>query len=170
MKHEKEIKYWAEHQDITNVWTKVGKLWSKTHAPAWHPEIIYIVDDEWSGLRKANADGATIQGWRGTEWRDESTNWWREDFYEAVEKGLTPDDFRIKPKEWYERIPPNGVLCRVWDDDQEFERVRVVVGHRPNKEAPYIAVPRGYLEGPGEIAWKHAEPISPDDPRIWRED
>ena len=170
MKYEKEIRYWASKPDGTEVFVRAIDGWASTTCPTWYPSMKFVVDDEWAELRKANADGATIQAWDVEVWKDLASDWWKHGFYREIEEGRTTDDFRVKPKPWYERIPEQGVLCRVWDDDREFEQVRVVMKYRANKENPFVAVPKGYSEGPAEIEWQNAEPIRPDDPLIFKED
>ena len=64
MIHEKEIIRWAKSPNGTGVWYKTvnNNIWSYMEkSPSWLGHIIYIVDDEWADIRKAAADGKTIQ-------------------------------------------------------------------------------------------------------------
>lgn len=61
--HKDEIIRWAKCPNGTEIWHrhKGDKKWLKTDEPNWYPTKIYIVDDEFAELRKAYADGKTIQ-------------------------------------------------------------------------------------------------------------
>lgn len=76
------------------------------------------------------ANGAEIQ-WRGSD----NSKW------ENVENPNFHEEYqyRIKPKEWYENIPPQGVLCWVWDnDDSKTDAVLViVVNYAPTTRYPF---------------------------------
>ncbi len=100
MTHEKEIKFWAEHKDGTKVWVKFDDTgWKLENFPCWMSANMYIVDDEWAKLRKANADGAIVQ-YKSTfgGWLDRKKDWWKNDFHFHIkmEKDITPKNFRIK--------------------------------------------------------------------------
>jgi len=73
MFHEKEVKYWADHPDGTLVWEKEpDRDWERREHPRWFDDCIYIVDDEWAELRKAQADGKQLQAFTGNEWVDKT--------------------------------------------------------------------------------------------------
>ena len=64
MKHKNEIIRWANSSDGTKVWARgVGSdtSWKTVSCPGWFKSGIYIVDDEWAELRKAQADGKQLQ-------------------------------------------------------------------------------------------------------------
>ena len=98
MTHADEIKYWADHPDGTNVWFKHlgNKRWYLTDLPRWNPKILHIVDDQWTELRKAQADGKQLQYLTpmGKEnvWKD------RELVYQHM-KFSNLDAWRIEPEE-----------------------------------------------------------------------
>jgi len=173
MTHEKEIRYWASHPDGTKVWVKLpleNGVWQERTTLAWDSKNLYITSDEWADLRKANADGVAIQVWDGDVWVDLPPYWWKYEFYHAVKAGFTPDRFRIKPKPWYEQIPPKGILCRVWTKNDKVKKIRVVKEYKTDGNARFVAVPNGLQEGYAEILWHYAEPLRPDDPLIWEGD
>jgi len=63
MTHKDEIIRWAKCPDGTKVWRK-DKLdgeWQNFKAFEWRPDHIYIIDDEWAELRKAQIDGKQLQ-------------------------------------------------------------------------------------------------------------
>ena len=63
MKHKEEIIRWANCPDDTGVWTRninAKKEWIKLSIPFWSNNRVYVVDDEYAELRKAQADGESI--------------------------------------------------------------------------------------------------------------
>ena len=63
MKHKEEILRWDNCPDDTQVWSReinAQKGWGKVSAPFWSERKVYVVDDKYAELRKAQADGATI--------------------------------------------------------------------------------------------------------------
>jgi len=61
MKHKEEIIRWANCPDGTKVWNKKdGFEWRTSEEPLWLIHHEYIVDDEYSEIRKAQAEGETI--------------------------------------------------------------------------------------------------------------
>jgi len=80
----------------TKVWWRrdTGGKWVLTDTPTWSENNIYIVNDEWSELRKAQADGKQLQygymasgGWTNDTLDDEWMNI------------SNPKQWRIKPEE-----------------------------------------------------------------------
>ncbi len=66
MTHKKEIERWANCPDGTKVWVRgngdsKGWFLFESIDVIWNKNFIYIVDDEYAELRKAEADGKTIQ-------------------------------------------------------------------------------------------------------------
>ena len=93
-KHGEEMKRWAEAPDRTKVWHKMkaADSWALDGAPAWLHDILYIVDDEWAELRKAQIDGKQLQIKLDGEWVDADLS----DGY--LPEVVTPDRWRIKPE------------------------------------------------------------------------
>ncbi len=94
MKHKKEIVRWSNCPDGTKVWTqyKGNSTWGTTLAPLWNPETKHIVDDEYSELRKAEADGKVIQSELcGMGWKDRDN----------LRFSNSPNRYRIKPEPIY---------------------------------------------------------------------
>ena len=95
MKHRDEIIRWAKQDVRKNVWfrTESSSKWDLIGNPAWSDNKIYIIDDEWATLRKAQIDGEKIQ-------RKTIDNKWVDcvgecAFTENIFNSVT--DFRIKP-------------------------------------------------------------------------
>ena len=96
MKHADEICYWAKHPDGTKTWwkNKYENKW-KFVDPGWYidSEDIYIVDDKWSELRKAQADGKQLQSLiKPDKFEDQTLD-------RYLMSHSTPSEWRIKPKE-----------------------------------------------------------------------
>ena len=95
MKHEKEICRWAKHPTKLKVWNKIYagspvKQWVLTSSPTWADEWDYIVDDEYAEIRKAYADGKTIECRVGIyKWQKLTNPYW--DF--------KSEEYRVKPDE-----------------------------------------------------------------------
>lgn len=91
-KHINEMKRWADAPDGTRVWFKdVDDLsWDTTLMPLWVESCIYIVDDEWAELRKAQADGKQLQVYQNmVKWVDDRL------VYSDLSSS-TPERWRIK--------------------------------------------------------------------------
>ncbi len=159
MTHRKEIEHWAKQPDGTKVWhkyTNEDKLWELEEFTYWEKDEIYIVDDEWAELRKAQIDGATLQFKNDNrDWVSINDDWWNNWFY-SDHKVYSPKDFRIKPKEWYECIPPEGIPCWVWDDKDEYrKRIALIKSYDTEKPLPFrMSAPCG---------WRYAEPIKSEE-------
>ena len=97
MTHKAEIKYWAEHPDGTKVWQyeemNITPWKLLCCAPEWFHDKKYIVDNEWSELRKAQADGKQLQFNFGEfdDWEDTTLTYYRM-------ATSNPPHWRIKPK------------------------------------------------------------------------
>ena len=158
MKHKREICYWAKHDEGTRVFEEnlEAGQWTLCESVNWKPDRSYIVDDEWAELRKANADGVAIQMMRrdGT-WKDLPSDWWKNGFYAQVENYYV-ENYRVKPKEWYEDMPSGGVICWVWDDaEDQYKMCSLVVRHDPGRLKPF--------ETSVGDSWIHAEPVHEED-------
>ena len=113
MIHKEEIKYWAEQPDGTRVWCHEDgniEYWKLLCcSPEWFPQNIYIVDNEWATLRKAQSEGKQLQlSITGEVWKDKELTYSRMPLDE-------PEWWRIKPEEpvyeyqWlYPYSTPNG--------------------------------------------------------------
>jgi len=89
-----EIKRWANAYPV-GIWyrEKNDKEWKWTeNEVSWHKDYIYIVDDEFAEIRKAHADGASVQFNEGD---DEDPNWVTSN--EPTFHGMI-GDYRIKPE------------------------------------------------------------------------
>ena len=95
MKHKLEITRWANCPDNTDVWYRQSNDeyigWQLSKNPFWHPYCVYIVDDEWSEIRKAFIDGKTIEVYDCVDnsWKTIVTSTWIEKL----------EYYRIKPDE-----------------------------------------------------------------------
>ena len=164
MIHEKEIKYWAKHPDGTKVWHKYtheDKLWELEEFTYWKKDEIYIIDDEWAKLRKAQVDGKTIQMLDRGSNIDLPKDWWKTSFYKIYKTG-SPNNYCIKPKKWYEDIPKKGVICWVWDEDKNKKRLRLITDFYQNAEYQFKETNKGFYDGDA-VGWKHAEPVKPEE-------
>ena len=130
MKHEAEIKYWSEHPDGTKVWLKSSKdtEWQITYLPRWGSDAIYIVDDQWSDLRKAQADGKQLQRMDGIG--DVGQRLWSDYILAYSDMADTqPKHWRIKPEEpvyeWQVVYFYNGryhISTDHYKDEEEFRQ------------------------------------------------
>jgi len=59
-KHGKVIKWFCDNPE-KGVWVKISNRWEQTIEPAFNPKLIYIQNDEYVELRKALAEGKTVQ-------------------------------------------------------------------------------------------------------------
>ena len=99
MTHQKEIIRWANSPDGTRVWCKeqyTNHQWILTNNAKWFTTQIYIVNDEYAKLRKAQTDGKIIQTSDeltagGVQWSDIPN------FFPMYKYPV--DTFRIKPDE-----------------------------------------------------------------------
>ncbi|MFA5670263.1 MAG: hypothetical protein WC967_13555 [Balneolaceae bacterium] len=79
---------------------------------------------------------------------------WTVSYYFA--EYLVPSTEYIPPKEWYEQIPEEGVLCWVWDKgDNAFTIVGIVTKYESNNTYPFITT--------SDCEWKHAKPVTQKD-------
>ena len=91
-----EVKRWARAEEGTNIWVKCandGESWHLRCDVYFSPDCVYIVDDEWAELRKAQADGKQLQFklYSGAEWQDGELS------YSGMSVG-NPTHWRIKPE------------------------------------------------------------------------
>lgn len=164
MTHEKEIVYWSKRPDNTKVWCKTTNgRWILQNEVHWSKGLTYIVEDRWAELRKAVADGKTIQIYNemADVWENMPKRWWKTNFYEDY-KMFSPVGFRIKPENeepnWYDNIPDDGIICWVWDNYEDRKCLRLVVGFRQGAKYPFEGAVNGFIKETISN-WKHAEPV-----------
>jgi len=97
IKHKEIIDWFYNQPEGTTIWSKNDNEWTEVKHPAWFLGNTYIINDEYSELRKAIIDGETVQ-WEQTEnnWIDLPKDY---DFIKAEKNGTTIKEYRIKPKE-----------------------------------------------------------------------
>ncbi len=159
MTHKKEIEYWAKQPDGTGVWVynKTEAKWLLQKIPSFSPSHIWVVDNEWAELRKANAEGKIIQFKNDNkDWISVQDDWWNNWFY-SDSRTYSPEDFRVKPKEWYERIPPEGIIC--WIGEKKAF-VKIIKKYHPDKTFPFE-------DEEGKV-WFYATPVKPEE--CWQEE
>ncbi len=94
MTYSKEIKRWADSPDGTKVWKKFNNLdkeWLIAHNPFSESDTIYIVDDGYAKLRKAQIDGKAIEYYHHHIWVEALTDAWN------IATDISK--YRIKPDE-----------------------------------------------------------------------
>lgn len=111
-KHWKEIRRWAESPEGTQLLCgceDMGRGWVLTSVANFREEAIYIVDDEWARLRKAQADGKQLQ------YKDEYGNWVDRELTESLTKETCLRSWRIlhaRNFPVYRRSKNNGIIVR----------------------------------------------------------
>ena len=76
---------------------------------------------------------------------------------------FTPNDFIVNDWEWVEKWYkgdfkkkyPNGVVVMAWNDKSQEKYKTIMINYIPNTSFPFWTV--------GEISWKYAEPVKPED-------
>ena len=130
MKHEKEIIHWAKSPEGTKVWVKpLSGEWFKINNVSWDKDITYIVDDEYAELRKAQADGKTI------EYKPIKGEW---EYLEYPEWNKAPQTYRIKTDEptyyyQWEKLYPEGRIITseyLTDETADYDGYKVSEGWR----------------------------------------
>ena len=96
MLHKEERIRHANSRYGTKVWAKPenkNEKWTSTNTPSWTENIIYIVDDKWAELRKAQVDGKQLQvNYLGEGWKDAKLKLRNAQFWDA-------ECWRVKPEE-----------------------------------------------------------------------
>ena len=97
-KHKYEIIRWACSPSNTAVWYTIKEYgdWFKTSNPSWMEDGIYIVDDKWAELRKAQADGKQLQSLITPDRFADNL------LTEYLMNNTEPSNWRIKPEPVYE--------------------------------------------------------------------
>lgn len=88
-----EVKRWVRAEEATNIWVKCasGERWDLRCDVHFSPDCIYIVDDEWAELRKAQADGKQLRHYCSDESR-----WCDQPLEEIHWNHGNPAEWRIK--------------------------------------------------------------------------
>ncbi len=122
MKHEREIKKWAEMPDGTFVFYKGPgeESWTNTRHPIWEEQVVYVVSDEWAKLRMAFYDGE-LQVYRPTGWCDYPSNGSEPKWEYPINQWRRKPKF--EPGEWV-RDKNSDMVIRAYDDmiSDNFER------------------------------------------------
>jgi hypothetical protein len=94
-KHKEVINwFYSQPEGVEILYKKsTGDTWYSTELPVWAIDYTYVINDEYSTLRKALADGRTIQ--RNNSQEDGTPLW--QDLQEC-NFAYFIDDYRIKPK------------------------------------------------------------------------
>jgi len=90
--HKEEICRWANSPEGTKVWRKSYDDWDLFDNPIWDRNKIYITNNEWAELRKAQVDGKQLQ------YEDINGEWKDDKFTLEKSKYYTIEQWRIKPK------------------------------------------------------------------------
>ena len=100
--HADEIRYWAEHPDGTGAWFREynDTEWYLDKYPKWNAKGIYIVDNEFSELRKAQADGKQLQ--RVDFFNSPHQSWTDMELTVNNIESTLPEHWRTKPEPVYE--------------------------------------------------------------------
>lgn len=155
-----------KYKEAFDWWLEGGKVWTKKGYDIWHinklphwgcEDCIYIPDDEYAELRKAFWDGKKLQfipkNMKNEKWQD----WNLDDCPSKI--SFQTNKWRIKPKEWYENLDgtrENGVICWVWDEEKEEDKViSLVIDYKRTDSYPF----KTYLYQ----SWECAEPIKCSD-------
>jgi len=143
----KEIKFWANGGTLW--WYSPNVGWFEYMGDLLLDNHIYVMGDKHFRARKAFALGKPIQAqhYDGL-WSD------------IVENRVCWDDnikYRPKPKEWFDDIPKEGILCWVWDSERvPIERsVSIICKNKTVQNIPFESVTGA--------TWRFATPIKPEE-------
>jgi hypothetical protein len=108
--------------------------------PHKHAEII-----------KAWADGAIIQFYN-----KEKTSW--EDVQWNKPEWDIDTEYRVKPELllWYKQIPPQGIICYVWDNEtvEQIKQVTIIKSYDEKQYYKFMGI------NSNEDCWQNAEPLT----------
>jgi len=109
--HGDVIKWWIDNPNLS-VWVKdkYGETtngWELTNIPTWALDYMYVQNDKYAELRKAQADGATLQVNTINGWKDIEPS-----------RHISADEIRIKPDEPKFKV---GDWVRCIDGSDEVE-------------------------------------------------
>ena len=94
MTHEKEIILWSKEKDGTGVWKLFevpNKKWMLLSQGMFlEPESLYIVDNEWASLRKAQIDSLSL------ECKSEEGAWGVRLLSDTLMKDTSPASWRVQ--------------------------------------------------------------------------
>ncbi len=147
-------KKWAKEIEF---WANGGTLWGFTPEEGWFEytialvfnEDIYIMEDQHFESRKAFALGEPI------EYNMEASNLgWSPVLSPIWYNHLI---YRPKPKEWFDDIPKEGILCWVWDSEGvPIKRaISVICKNKTVQNIPFESVTGA--------TWRFATPIKPEE-------
>ena len=112
-----EMNRWAKAPDGTNLWRRrldeESDEWTLHNDVTWNAWFIYIVDDEWAELRKAQTDGKQLQINYGSGWKDLELN-------DDRMENTSYRNWRIKPEvefPVYRRRKESGCIARFDSED-----------------------------------------------------
>jgi len=83
----------------------------------------YVIEDKHFEARKAFALGEDVE--RRKKYQDDTVGRWVGDA--SPSWNTNSYEYRPKPKEWYNNIPKEGILCWVWNDKYEKEKHASIV-------------------------------------------
>jgi len=129
-----------------NLWRYNSGRWQMMEAPSF-TTYQYIIEDKHFEARKAFALGEPIEVdiEIGTGF--------------LVTHNPTWDDlfkYRPKPKEWYNNIPKEGILCWVWNNNS-------INGKTPKVVMKYCEQYKTFSSNLPMVWWHNAEPINPEE-------
>ncbi len=147
MEHSRQIKRWADCPDGTKVWIKNNtEGWTLLETPMWLPDEVYVVDDEYSDLRKAYLEGKEIEVYQG-------------DWYDIGLCNAKAQNFELFPPDSYYRIKSDDpVYYWQWEKLDKDTGGIMITEHYTDKKANY----HGYQVNSG---WRKIE----NSKRIWDE-
>ena len=136
-----EIIAYSEGEEI--LYMSNSSIWKEIEYPSFRTDIVYVIDDKHVEARKAFAIGEPIEysDDGGTTWADELFSTWQNDY-----------NYRPKSKEWFDKIPKEGILCWVWDNYNEGIKVATMIMSKTK-----------YFNDLRDNEWKNAEPVKPEE-------
>lgn len=89
LKHKEVVTWWLENSD-KGVWCRHIKAtkWFEDDEPSFHEMYLYVQNDRYAELRKAQVDGKVVEDNTGLDWSESRYLW-----------DLPVDRYRIKPDE-----------------------------------------------------------------------
>ncbi len=145
---QKEINYWLDggdlwyFDDVSGWLLRTGNL-----AFTQTSDTSYVIGDSHLKARQADALGEPVQFKSPGKWLDvkDKPSWHQNDTY------------RPKPKEWYDNIPKDGILCWVWDSEGVPVKRSVWIVRKADHSQP---IPFEAVTG---ATWRYARPVKPEE-------
>ncbi|WP_461521562.1 hypothetical protein [Porticoccus sp.] len=99
-------------------------------------------------------EGRAYGVWRGSQEEHWIPHAWDSETGESVYSNMSCN-LREKAPEWYENIPPEGVLCWVWDiaECRINAATDLIKDYMPTFSCPFVGV----------RVWRYATPIKPSE-------